>query len=298
MSLLSTETVRSQANQTRSGRYLETCTIAVGPRQILFTVHYGLLRERCLSLAAKVYTDTGGEHCTYPVNASAGDAPHPNTIFLPELAVAAFRIFLVWLYTDHLAPPSDSSPNRDDPKNEDDDPSVQERLVTGKTAVHHIRDRDLIQLFSFAQTYNLRKLSNLSMSVLAQQNFRRNRTTSKDAVDLAFQAPTLHKSLCDMLAEEAALRLSPSTLTNNLSNFHPDYVLQAMRIVLLDRTKSESGRMSNGKWFQRVDDLHNHLDEVEAAYCAQSIQCNRSKNEFASQMQSVTPSFLVNLAHG
>lgn len=97
---------------------------------------------------------------------------------------------MVWLYTrDRVAP---SILRMDDPEEEAQHDVWYARLVIGTDGPsqnHPWRDEDLIDVYLLGQRYRIDALSTSALSILADQNYRRQRATSADAVSKVFNAP-------------------------------------------------------------------------------------------------------------
>ncbi|KAK5114023.1 hypothetical protein LTR85_010329 [Meristemomyces frigidus] len=264
-------------------RYLPTCTFVIGAETTSFTVHTNLLRERRPKLAEAFDTSMGGAIQGDAVVASSPAKITDDIVLLPDVDLGPFCIFLVWLYTGHLAPPSASLRGGEA---QIASPSSQERLVKKKKGKLEFPDFDLVRPYTFAVTYDLPDLGNLSITALAKQNQKRRTTATKSAVHYVFEAGESCEKLCMMFADEAVLRLTPTTLSESLPGFHAAYILAVMRSVLSDKAKLEAEKKSEAQWKNRVCAFHVHADESKATECQEALLLPYKTSDFALDMHN------------
>ncbi|KAK4539602.1 hypothetical protein LTR36_010538 [Oleoguttula mirabilis] len=240
------------------GRYLDHVTFLVGPKAVPFTVHTGVLIERCPAFADNVL----GIEVVRDRAALDG-----RKVLLEQEEARIFWIFLVWLYTCELVPPPEELGVGIDgvdvrvlglPRRFADD---EDSNTTGSW-----NDEDLVDIYLFGRRLQIDNLTTVAISTLATENGRIVRTASIAAVRKAFGAGHWAKLMCDYLVDEAEWYADwgKSPRTEQTRDYPDEYI---SRIEQASRDSSSAAKQFKS-WRNAPCRYHVHHGIQEQEHCS------------------------------
>lgn len=243
--------------------HLAVTRFDVGPDRVPFYVHDQLLEDRqCHDFKQRV--DKLACHIeNVTVDCWRVELEHED--------VSTFHLFLGWLYIGQIIPL-----RMDDAQWQKSlELDTTNRIVPAKARRprdNFVYDDDLARLFVFAAREGVQSLANAAVTCLMVRNARLGQTTTKKVIELLFAAPREEAgSFCDLLVEDAAMRLSEKVVSARTMAFPVAYVTAIMKHLLKDRDEGNIEKLSKNERRRRICAPHVHATEQEAAACRKSL---------------------------